>query len=179
MSKKRPTPLANGYELVDGARMHAEHGDRFQIPHVAMKRHVGIDEFVEVRIDSPRFSIHSDAPGQCECPQCHETTAKPVICHQEPASLISTPAQSAPPRGWGEQFWVRITGRAGEWLTGVVDNPLQETRLHELQRGDSLTLHENHILAIHRIHHNDLLLRMDEEELTTFGQWLQDQGLIP
>jgi hypothetical protein len=48
-----------------------------------------------------------------------------------------------------------------------------------LDLGDPLSLHETHVLAIHRIHHNDLLLRMSEEELITFGQWLQDQGLIP
>ena len=179
MTEQRPTPLANGYELVDGVRMHAKQGDRFQIPHSTMRRHVGVGEFVEVRIDSPRFSIHPDAPVQCECPQCNEATTKPVICHEEPASLVAVPTQSAPARGWGEQFWVRITSRAGEWVTGVVDNPLHETRLHELDLGDTLRLHESHILAIHRIHYNDLLLRMNEEELITFGQWLQDQGLIP
>ncbi len=179
MSESRPTSFANGYELVDGVQMHAEQGERFQIPHAAMKRHVGAGEFVEVRIDSPRFSIHPDAPLQCECPQCNESTAKPVICHQEPASLIPAPQGSAPARGWGEQFWVRITSRAGEWLTGIVDNSLQESRLHELNRGDPVTLHENHILAVHRSHHNDLLRRMNEVELVAFGRWLQDQGLIP
>lgn len=175
----QPTPLANGYALVDGEQMHAAQGDRFQIPHAAMKRHVGAGDLIEVRIDSPRFSVHPDAAVPCECPQCREPTTKPVLCHDEPASLVAVPPQSAPARGWGEQFWVRVTARAGDWLTGRVDNPLQETKLHELSLGDPLTFHENHILAIHRIHHQDLLLRMNEEELITFGQWLQDQGLIP
>ena len=179
MSEGQPTQLANGYELVDGVQMHAQQGDRFQIPHETMKRHVGVGDFVEVRIDSSRFSIPPDAHVQCECPQCNETTSKPVLCHEEPASLVSVTVQSTPARGWGEQFWVKITERAGQWLTGAVDNPLHETKLHELNLGDPLTLHENHILAVHRIHHNDLLRRMNEAELVAFGQWLQDQGLIP
>jgi hypothetical protein len=179
MTEQRPTQMANGYELVDGVQMHAEQGDRFQIPHAAMKRHVEVGDFIEVRIDSARFSIHQDAPVQCECPHCNEATTKPVICHEEPASLMAGPTHSEPARGWGEQFWVKITSRAGEWLTGVVDNPLQEKRLHELDLGDTLSFHETHVLAIHRIHHNDLLLRMSEEELVIFGKWLQDQGLIP
>jgi hypothetical protein len=179
MSELRPTQLANGYELVDGVQMHVEQGDRFQIPHTTMKRHVAIDDFVEVRIDSPRFSIQTDAHVQCECPQCNEPTSKPVLCHEEPTSLVPVPAQSAQARGWGEQFWVKITSRAGEWLTGAVDNLLHETRLHDLKRGDLLTFNEDHILAVHRTHHNDLLLRMNEAELIAFGRWLQDQGLIP
>jgi len=179
MNERFLTQLANGYELVDGVHMHAREGDRFQIPHAFMKRHVEPDDFVEVRVDSTRFSIPPDAHEQCECPQCNETTTKPVICHDEPASLLAVPAQSVPARGWGEQFWVKITAREGEWLTGIVDNPLHESRLHSLSMGLPLTLHENHILAVHRIHHNDLLLRMSEDELIAFGRWLQDQGLIP
>src|SRR5258707_12831311 len=48
--------FANGYELVDGVAMHAENGERFQIPHPVLKKHVGVGHFVELRIDSPRFA---------------------------------------------------------------------------------------------------------------------------
>ena len=54
--------FANGYELVDGVAMHAENGERFQIPHPVLKKHVSIGHFVELRVDSPRFSAHPDAP---------------------------------------------------------------------------------------------------------------------
>ncbi len=179
MSEPVPTSLANGYKLVDGVQMHAEQGARFQIPHATMKRHVDVGDFVEVRVDSPRFSIQPDAHVQCECPQCNEPTSKPVLCHEEPASLVPIPKESPPARGWGEQFWVKITARSGPWLTGTVDNRLHETRLHELSLGDPLTMHEDHILAVHRRHHHDLLGRMSQAELIAFGHWLQEQGLIP
>ena len=54
----RDQRFANGYELVDGVAMHAENGDQFQIPHDVLKRHVRAGYFVELRIDSPRFSVH-------------------------------------------------------------------------------------------------------------------------
>lgn len=53
--------FANGYALVNGVEMHAEYGDRFQIPHDVLKKHVRAGYFIELRIDSPRFSVHEDA----------------------------------------------------------------------------------------------------------------------
>ena len=44
--------LANGCELVNGVEAHAENGERFQIPHPVLKKHVGVGLFVELRIDS-------------------------------------------------------------------------------------------------------------------------------
>ena len=41
-------------------------------------------------------------------------------------------------KGWGEDFWVQVTERDGSCFKGVVDNPLVETRLHELRPGESL-----------------------------------------
>ena len=32
--------FANDYELVNGVEMHAENGERFQIPHAVLKKHV-------------------------------------------------------------------------------------------------------------------------------------------
>ena len=51
----RVQQLGNGYELVDGVAMHEENGDRFQIPHAVLKKHVSVGHFVELRIDSETF----------------------------------------------------------------------------------------------------------------------------
>src|SRR5687767_5494113 len=93
--------LANGYELVDGVALHAENGERFQIPHPVLKKHVGIGHFVEVRIDSPRFSIHEDALEKCTCPTCNGEMTKPILRHEHPASLLPLSKQNVPSRGWG------------------------------------------------------------------------------
>jgi hypothetical protein len=94
--------LANGYELVDGVAMHAENGERFQIPHPVLKKHVGAEHFVELRIDSPRFSAYEIAPKKCACPTCNGEATKPVLCHEHPATLLQLPKQNVPSRGWGD-----------------------------------------------------------------------------
>ena len=50
--------------------MHAENPENFQIPHPVLKKHAGVGHFVELRIDSPRFSVHEDAAEKCYCPTC-------------------------------------------------------------------------------------------------------------
>jgi len=167
--------LANGYELVDGIAMHAEYGERFQIPHAVLKKHVGIGQFVELRIDSPRFSVHEDAPEKCTCPTCNGQTTKPILRHEHPATLLPLPTQPVPSRGWGEDFWVRVTERQGKFFKGTVDNPLYEARLHELCQFDEIVFHEHHILAIHGIHRLELVSAMDATELKELAQWLGSQ----
>ncbi|REK27177.1 MAG: hypothetical protein DWQ45_09345 [Planctomycetota bacterium] len=167
--------FANGYELVDGVSMHQTHGDRFQIPHPALKAHLQPGEFVELRLDSPRFSVHEDAPVQCTCPDCNEQTSKPILRHEQPASLASIPPQAVPSRGWGEDFWVRITERDGDLFQAVVDNPLVEARLHELREGDEVCFHENHILAVHPLHRRNLVSRMTPAEVKDLAEWLASQ----
>ena len=61
----------NDYQLVNGVAMHAENPDNFLIPPDVIKRHVRPGQFVELRIDSPRFSVHEDAPEKCRCPSCN------------------------------------------------------------------------------------------------------------
>ena len=39
MSQSNVTQLANGYRFINGIEMHAELGDRFQVPHRAMKKY--------------------------------------------------------------------------------------------------------------------------------------------
>lgn len=112
--------LTNGYELVDGVVMHAENGERFKIPHSVLKKHVGVGHFVELRIDSPRFSVHEDAPEKCTCSTCNGEATKPILHHEQPATLVPLPRQTVPSRGWGEDFWVRITVREGQFFKGVV-----------------------------------------------------------
>ena len=164
--------FANDYQLVDVVAMHAEQGDKFQIPHPVLKKHVGIGQFVELRIDSPRFSVHEDAPEKCTCPTCNGEMTKPILGHEHPASLVSIPEQNVPSRGWGEDFWVQIKERDGVFFKGVVDNPLYEARLHELHKGDDIVFREDHILAVHPSHRRELVLGMDEVDLKQLAQWL-------
>jgi hypothetical protein len=169
------TELQNGYRFINGVEYHAELGERFQIPHFTIKRHVGIGHHVEVRIDSPRFSGHADAPELCECEHCREPTTKPVLCHEEPASFVEIPVQPVPSRGWGEQFWIQVTGRAQQLLTGVIDNHMYEAKLHGLRQGDEIWFHEDHILAVHPIDTKDIMLDMNDGELREFTAWLKSK----
>ena len=164
--------FANGYELVNGVEMHAENGDRFQIPPPVIKRHVAVGQFVELRIDSPRFSVHPDAPEKCTCSACNGDASKPVLRHQQPASMLAVPDQPVPSRGWGEDFWVRVNDRSAYCLSALVDNPLYEARLHGLNQGDEILFHEDHILAVHDIHRQDLVRGMDAADLKELAQWL-------
>lgn len=166
--------LSNGYELVDGVAMHAENGDQFQIPPDVIKKHVGPSHFVELRIDSPRFSVHEDAP-ECTCPSCSGVMTKPILRHEQPASLVPLPDQDVPSRGWGEDFWVQVTERSGPFLRGVVDNPLVEARLHELHQGDEILFHEDHVLAVHSIHRPDLVAGMDAADQKELSRWIASQ----
>jgi uncharacterized protein YegJ (DUF2314 family) len=97
---------------------------------------------------------------------------KPVLRHENPASLVPLPKQSIPSRGWGEDFWVRITERSGSYFRGVVDNPLVEARLHGLKQGDEIVFHEDHILAVHDIHRQELVVGMDVADLKELAQWV-------
>src|SRR4051812_31051027 len=164
--------LTNDYELVNGVALHAEHGERFQIPHEVLKKHVSAGHFVELRIDSPRFSVHENAPEKCTCPSCNGEMTKPILRHEQPATLLPLHKQHVPSRGWGEDFWVRVTMRDGPFLKGIVDNPLVESRLHGLHQGDEILFHEDHILAVHSIHRQELVLDMDAAELKELARWL-------
>ncbi len=88
--------FSNGYELVNGVAMHTENGDRFQIPPDVIKKHVSIGQYVELRIDSPRFSVHEDDPEKCTCPSCNGELTKPILKHEQPASLVPVPKQNVP-----------------------------------------------------------------------------------
>ena len=164
--------FSNGYELVDGNAMHAAHGNRFQVPPDVLKRHISIGHFVEIRIDSARFSVHKDDVEQCSCPSCHGEMSKPILSHDQPASLLPIPKQNIPSRGWGEDFWIKITEREGSFLKGVVDNPLIEARLHDLHPGDDVILEEKHVLTIHSSHRADLVSGMTAVELKELVTWL-------
>ncbi|MCA9142608.1 MAG: hypothetical protein KDB05_07470 [Planctomycetales bacterium] len=164
--------LANGYELVNGVAMHADNPENFHIPPDVIKRHLTQGQFVELRIDSPRFSVHKDAPEKCSCPSCNGEMTKPILRHEQPASLVPLPKQSVPSRGWGEDFWVKVTERSGNYFRGVVDSPLVEARLHGLTQGDEIIFHENHILAVHDIHRQELVRGMDVADLKELAQWV-------
>jgi hypothetical protein len=167
--------FTNGYELVNGVVLHAENGERFQIPHAVLKKHVAVGHFVELRIDSPRFSASEHALEKCTCPSCNGEMTKPILRHEHPASLLPLPKQHVLSRGWGEDFWVRVTERDGQFLKGSVDNPLVESRLHGLRHGDEIRFHEDHILAVHSIHRHELVLGMNAADLKELAQWLASQ----
>lgn len=164
--------FGNGYELVNGVDMHAENPANFQIPPDVIKRHVESGHFVELRIDSPRFSVHEDAPEKCACPSCNGDMHKPILRHEQPASLVPLPKQAVPARGWGEDFWVKVVERSGGYFLGVIDNRLVEMRLHGLKQGDEILFHQDHLLAVHNVHRQQLVLGMDAADLKELAQWL-------
>lgn len=167
--------FANEYALVDGVAMHAKNGDRFQIPHPVLKQHIAAGYFVELRLDSPRFSVHPDAPEKCQCASCNGETSKPVLSHEQPASLVAVPPQNIPSRGWGEDFWVKVDQRDNDVFRGVIDNPLYETRLHNLKLGDVIYFESRHVLAIHPAHRQQMLMEMNEAEIRQLVDWLEQQ----
>lgn len=176
MASLQLASFPNGYDFVNGVEMHAGHGDRFQIVNPWFKKYLDSGDFVELRIDSTRFWTHEDAPAECECELCDEPATKPILCHDHPAALVPLPRQDVPSRGWGEQFWVRISDRQHDLLCGVIDNPLYESRLHGLSQCDEVTFHEDHILSVHAVHHREMLLRMDDDDFVAFGAWLEDEA---
>lgn len=162
----------NDYQLVNGVFMHSENPKNFNIPPDVIKRHISPGQFVELRIDSPRFSVHEEAPEKCSCPTCNGEMIKPILRHSHPASLVPLPNQNVPSRGWGEDFWVKVEQRSGSHFLGVVDNPLVEARLHRLKQNDEIVFNEDHILAIHDIHRQELVLGMDVADLKELAQWV-------
>ncbi len=171
----RGQKFANDYELIDGVEMHRANADHFQIPHPVLKKHLAVGQFVELRIDSSRFSVHEDTSEKCSCPSCNAEMTKPILRHEHPASLVPLPPQKVPSRGWGEDFWVQITARDGDWFEGTVDNPLVESRLHEINQGDSIVFHADYVLAVHTVHRQELVLEMDATDLRDLADWLRGQ----
>jgi hypothetical protein len=167
--------FANGYALVNGVEMHRKNGDSFRIPPAVIRRNVNGGQLVELRIDSPRFSVHDDSLEKCACPSCEGEMTKPILRHENPESLVPLPEQNVPSRGWGEDFWVRVTEREGSHLKGIVDNSLVESRLHEVNRDDEIIFHEDHVLALHPTARPQLLLSMDADDLKELAEWLGTQ----
>lgn len=164
--------FANEYDLVDGLQMHSENPEHFHIPHRLMKKYLGVGQFVELRIDSPRFSTHPDAPEACNCPVCNGEATKPIIGHPFPLTLINIEPDPVPSRGWGEDFWVEVVERDGNRLKGRVDNRLHETKLHKIEFNSVIDFQMDHVLAIHPIHREALVLSMNADEVKEFSIWL-------
>ena len=89
--------------------------------------------------------------------------------------MLAVPHQDVPSRGWGEEFWVKITERDDSWLRGVVDNHLYETKLHGLSEGDELVFQVDHILSIHSSHNEAMIMRLSDDDREQFGQWLMSR----
>lgn len=168
--------LPNGYELIDGVEMHAQNSEHFHIPPPVIKKQIDAGHFVEIRVDSTRFSMHEEDAEQCSCPSCNGALSKPILRHDHPASLLPLPDQAVPSRGWGEDFWVKVLQRSDDYFIGKIDNPLVEARLHELRLGSEIAFHENHILAVHGIHRQEIVAGMNAIELKQLAIWLGDQS---
>lgn len=67
---------------------------------------------------------------------------------------------------------MKVTERSENYFRGLVDNPLVEARLHGLKQGDEIVFHEDHILAVHDIHRQELVLGMDVGDLKELAQWV-------
>jgi hypothetical protein len=173
VEKFEATPsFRNGYELVNGVAMHHANPTHFHVPPDVVKKHIRPGHFVELRIDSPRFSVHEDTAEKCACPSCNGELKKPIPRHDHPTSLVPLPDQKVPSRGWGEDFWVQVSERLGEYFKGKVDNSLVEARLHGLNQGDEIVFHQDNILAVHDIHHYEMVAGMDAIDLKKLAQWL-------
>ena len=83
------------------------------------------------------------------------------------------PTQDVPSRGWGEDFWVQVVERDENHFRAVVDNPLVETRFHELQLGDPIFFHEDQILAVHGSHRKAIVMGMEPHDLKELAEWLE------
>lgn len=164
--------FSNDYKLVNGVVMHSENPENFHIPPDVIKRHISPGQFVELRIDSPRFSVHEEAAERCSCPSCNGEMTNPILKHDHPSSLVILPKQNVPSRGWGEDFWVQITERTDRHFRGFVDNPLVEARLHGIGKGDEIVFCDDHILAVHDIHREEIVLGMDVSDLKELTQWV-------
>lgn len=164
--------FANDYGLVDGVAMQRQNPQQFRVPHEVLKKHIAVGHFVELRIDSPRFSMHPDAAETCTCSSCNGEVTKPVLSHEQPASLVPRPRQSVPSRGWGEDFWVQVIQRDGGYFRGIIDNPLFEARLHDLHQGDEIVFRSDHVLSVHNSHRQEMVMAMDEADLKQLVQWL-------
>lgn len=164
--------FGHDYHLVDGVEMNELHGGQFQIPPPVIKRQIQVGQFVELRIDSSRFSMHKEDAAKCECPSCKGELSNPILRHQTPNTLEPMPESEFPARGWGEDFWVRITDRADDYFSADVDNHLCESRFHGLKLGAKLAFHSNHILAVHGIHRQEIVMGMSPTELKELAAWL-------
>ncbi len=168
--------FGNGYQLVDGVAMHEENPQHFHIPPRVIKRHLKAGQFVELRIDSPRFSVHEDVVADCRCPACQGEWRKPVLRHPQPQSLQAQPAKPPAAKGWGEDFWVCIANNHGDYFRGIVDNEMAESRLHGLVHGQDIFFSADHVLAIHPLHRPELVASMSLPELKELAAWLRSEG---
>lgn len=166
----------NEYQFINGVEMHADNPENFLIPPQVIKKQITIHQYVELRIDSPRFSVHQEDADKCSCPSCNGEMSKPILRHSHPSSLVDLPDEKVPSRGWGEDFWVKTTKREGEFFCGVVDNALAESRLHGIKQGDTVFFHLDHVLAVHDVHRRELVSSMSVEDLKELAGWLRLNG---
>ncbi len=165
--------FGNEYRLVNGVAQNQENPEHFLIPPDVIKRNIQPGFFVELRVDSPRFSTHVEDAAACACPSCNGEMSKPILRHEHPTSLTGPVANRPPSRGWGEDFWVKVIAHEDGYFIGTVDNQLCETRLHGLDPGDEVAFHADHVLALHPVNRADLVGGMNADDLRVLADLLR------
>ena len=59
-----------------------------------------------------------------------------------------------------------------KFFARTIDNPSFEARLHGLHEGSETIFHEDHILAVHRVHRPEPALAMGAADLRELAPWL-------
>ena len=62
------------------------------------------------------------------------------------------------------------------FFRGVIDNPLHESKLHELQPGDEIVFHANNVLAVHGSHREEIVLGMKRADVFKLVEWLEQSS---
>ena len=94
--------FTNEYQLVNGVTINAENPENFHIPPEVIKRHVSPDQFVELRIDSPRFSVHADAAEKLR-------KASEILSQAKPGWKLRV-LDALRPREIQERMWQKVKG---------------------------------------------------------------------
>ena len=65
--------------------------------------------------------------------------------------------------------------REDDYFVGRVDNPLYESRLHEIHKDAEIYFHADHVLALHPLHREEVVCQMEPGDLRTLVEWLGTQ----
>ncbi len=67
---------------------------------------------------------------------------------------------------------MKVTVRSGSLFGGFVDNLLAKGRLHRSTQVEKLVFHEDHNIAVHDIHPQEILASMNVSDLKKLARWV-------